>query len=70
VAEQKAAECIPLVFEPKSRFYTSPVLVLDFQSLYPSMIIAYNMCYSTCLGRISRNSTKKHVVPPPYALCL
>ena len=49
-----APECIPLVMEPESRFYTAPIVVLDFQSLYPSMIIAYNYCFSTCLGRVSR----------------
>jgi len=59
VANQAAAECLPLIFEPKSRFYTSPVLVLDFQSLYPSQIIAHNLCYSTCLGRISRSIEKR-----------
>ncbi|KAI9095522.1 hypothetical protein DFS34DRAFT_662310 [Phlyctochytrium arcticum] len=52
VAAQRACECIPLVMEPLSRFYNSPLLVLDFQSLYPSLMIAYNYCYSTCLGRI------------------
>jgi len=54
VASQNAAQCIPLVFEPESAFFTSPVLVLDFQSLYPSIMIAYNLCYSTFLGRIDR----------------
>ncbi|MBW0474801.1 hypothetical protein O181_014516 [Austropuccinia psidii MF-1] len=53
VAQQNAAECIPLVMEPQSAFYKSPLLVLDFQSLYPSIMIAYNYCYSTCLGRIN-----------------
>jgi DNA polymerase zeta len=54
--------------EPQSAFYSSPLVVLDFQSLYPSgmitilvfnrvftvslVMIAYNYCYSTCLGRI------------------
>lgn len=42
VAQQRAPECIPLVMEPQSRFYSGPVVVLDFQSLYPSIIIAYN----------------------------
>ncbi|GAM90388.1 hypothetical protein ANO11243_084310 [Dothideomycetidae sp. 11243] len=52
VGSQNALECLPLVMEPQSAFYPSPLLVLDFQSLYPSVMIAYNYCYSTCLGRI------------------
>uniref|UniRef100_A0A7I4D3U3 DNA polymerase zeta catalytic subunit n=1 Tax=Physcomitrium patens TaxID=3218 RepID=A0A7I4D3U3_PHYPA len=58
VAAQPAMECLPLVMEPESRFYTSPVVVLDFQSLYPSMIIAYNLCFSTCLGKIVSQNPK------------
>jgi DNA polymerase zeta len=38
--------------EPISAFYKGPLLVLDFQSLYPSVMVAYNYCYSTCLGRV------------------
>ena len=52
VGKQNAAECMPLIMEPASAFYSSPLVVLDFQSLYPSIMIAYNYCYSTCLGRI------------------
>ncbi|KAG1864196.1 hypothetical protein DFJ58DRAFT_680547 [Suillus subalutaceus] len=52
VGKQNAAECMPLIMEPLSAFYNGPLVVLDFQSLYPSIMIAYNYCYSTCLGRI------------------
>ncbi|XP_021623348.1 DNA polymerase zeta catalytic subunit isoform X8 [Manihot esculenta] len=54
VASQPAMECLPLVMEPESGFYGDPVVVLDFQSLYPSMIIAYNLCFCTCLGNVTR----------------
>lgn len=65
-------ECLPLVMEPESGFYADPVVVLDFQSLYPSMIIAYNLCYSTCLGNIA--PSKENVLgvsaysPDPHVL--
>ncbi|KAL5049890.1 hypothetical protein BDW71DRAFT_174245 [Aspergillus fruticulosus] len=52
VGQQNALECLPLVMEPQSDFYTSPLIVLDFQSLYPSIMIAHNYCYSTFLGRV------------------
>ncbi|XP_015597697.1 DNA polymerase zeta catalytic subunit isoform X2 [Cephus cinctus] len=51
-AHMRAPESLPLIMEPESQFYSDPVIVLDFQSLYPSIIIAYNYCFSTCLGRI------------------
>ncbi|CAF3854970.1 unnamed protein product [Rotaria sordida] len=50
----RAPECIPLTLEPISNIYFTPIAVLDFQSLYPSIVMAYNICYSTCLGRIDQ----------------
>ncbi len=35
------------VLEAKVGYYQKPVAGLDFASLYPSIMIAYNMCYST-----------------------
>ncbi|KAI9332155.1 hypothetical protein DFJ73DRAFT_856131 [Zopfochytrium polystomum] len=53
IREMRAIDCLPLILEPESRFYNNPMAVLDFQSLYPSVMIAYNYCFSTCLGRVN-----------------
>lgn len=57
VYRQPAVEALPLVMEPQSALYVDPVIVLDFQSLYPSMIIAHNLCFSTMLGNVNRISS-------------
>lgn len=46
VGRQNAAECQPLIMEPQSAFYKGPLVVLDFTSLYPSVVIAHNYCWS------------------------
>ena len=35
------------VIEPKKAYYEVPIATLDFASLYPSIMQAYNLCYST-----------------------
>ena len=37
------------VLEPKVGFYKTPVATLDFASLYPSIMMAHNLCYTTLL---------------------
>jgi DNA polymerase delta subunit 1 len=37
------------VLEPQKGFYEIPIVTLDFASLYPSIMMAHNLCYSTLL---------------------
>ena len=39
------------VIEPKKGFYDVPIATLDFSSLYPSIMMAHNLCYTTLLDK-------------------
>lgn len=56
--KQEALEVQALTLEPKSGHYADPVVVCDFTALYPSLVIAYNLCYSTCAGKLDYHSTR------------
>jgi DNA polymerase elongation subunit (family B) len=38
------------VIEPKKAYYTVPIATLDFASLYPSIMMSHNLCYSTLVA--------------------
>lgn len=39
------------VIEPKRGYYDVPIATLDFSSLYPSIMMAHNLCYTTLLSK-------------------
>ncbi|CAO1619422.1 unnamed protein product [Sympodiomycopsis kandeliae] len=49
------------VLEPKAGYYDKPVTTLDFASLYPSIMMAHNLCYTTLLQKatVEKLSLKK-----------
>ena len=46
------------VLDPKPKFYTEPIATLDFASLYPSIMIAHNLCYTTLVRADDVNNFK------------
>ncbi|KAL1973067.1 hypothetical protein VTN31DRAFT_6609 [Thermomyces dupontii] len=57
------------VIEPIRGFYDVPIATLDFASLYPSIMMAHNLCYTTLLSKkaVERFGFKKdedYIVTP------
>lgn len=66
------------VIEPRRGYYDVPIATLDFASLYPSIMMAHNLCYTTLLtpGTIQKFNLVKdvdYVVTPNngkfYCIC-
>ncbi|KAM4114116.1 hypothetical protein ACJW30_04G045600 [Castanea mollissima] len=49
------------VLEAKAGFYEKPIATLDFASLYPSIMMAYNLCYCTL---VTPEDARKLNLPP------
>ncbi|XP_023214577.1 DNA polymerase delta catalytic subunit-like [Centruroides sculpturatus] len=50
------------VIEPIKGYYNTPIATLDFSSLYPSIMMAHNLCYTTLMSVPS----KHNVSPDQY----
>ncbi|XP_055807609.1 DNA polymerase delta catalytic subunit isoform X2 [Solanum dulcamara] len=49
------------VLEARAGFYEKPIATLDFASLYPSIMMAYNLCYCTL---VTPEEVRKLSLPP------
>lgn len=54
------------VIEPERGYYSDPIATLDFASLYPSIIMANNLCYSTLIRPedVTRVRKEDYIITP------
>jgi DNA polymerase delta subunit 1 len=53
------------VIEPEKGYYDVPISTLDFNSLYPSIMIAHNLCYTTLLRSKDNNLSPEDYIQTP-----
>ncbi|KAJ1459613.1 hypothetical protein M885DRAFT_459448 [Pelagophyceae sp. CCMP2097] len=63
VAQQSALEVIAMTLEPESGLYSEPVGCLDYQSLYPSVIVAHNLCYTSLVCKLRNGDARAAPIP-------
>ena len=47
------------VIEPIRGYYSKPIATLDFSSLYPSIMMAHNLCYTSLLNPRDKDKLKE-----------
>ncbi|KAJ6254963.1 intein-containing DNA polymerase delta catalytic subunit precursor [Anaeramoeba flamelloides] len=49
-----------LIIDPQVGFYENPIVTLDYASLYPTIIISNNLCYTSFVNTNIEEMKKKH----------
>ncbi|EEB07716.1 DNA polymerase delta catalytic subunit Cdc6 [Schizosaccharomyces japonicus yFS275] len=57
------------VIEPVKGYYDTPIATLDFSSLYPSIMMAHNLCYTTLtdpetMSRLNMKQDEDYIITP------